>query len=63
MLMYCYLQKICFIFSTLPFAILIVLLAIFDIEKIMYVMVFSTPLAISLKELGYDQGLNLKFTC
>jgi hypothetical protein len=36
----------------LPFAILIVLLAIFDIEKIMYVMVFSTPLAISLKELG-----------
>ncbi len=48
-----------YLFNLLPFAILIVLLAIFDIEKIMYVMVFSTPLAISLKELGYDQGLNL----
>jgi hypothetical protein len=52
-----------YLFNLLPFAILIVLLAIFDIEKIMYVMVFSTPLAISLKELGYDQGLKLKFTC
>jgi O-antigen ligase len=43
----------------LPLAILVVVLAIFDIEKIMYLMVFSTPLAISLKELGYNEGLNL----
>ena len=48
-----------YLFNLLPFAILIVLLAIFDIEKIMYIMVFSTPLAISLKELGYNDGLNL----
>ena len=48
-----------YLFNLLPLAILIVLLAVFDIEKIMYIMVFSTPLAISLKELGYDQGLNL----
>lgn len=48
-----------YLFNALPFAILIVLLAIFDIEKIMYLMVFSTPLAISLKELGYNDGLNL----
>lgn len=43
----------------LPLAVLVILLAIFDIEKIMYLMVFSTPLAISLKELGYNEGLNL----
>lgn len=48
-----------YLFNLLPFAILIILLAIFDIEKIMYMMVFSTPLAISLKELGYNEGLNL----
>ena len=43
----------------LPFIIIIFLLAIFDIEKIMYIMVFSTPLAISLKELGYSDGLDM----
>jgi hypothetical protein len=48
-----------YLFNMLPFALLIIALAIFDIEKIMYLMVFSTPLAISLKELGYTDGLNL----
>ena len=48
-----------YVFNMLPFAVLIILLAIFDIEKLMYIMVFSTPLAISLKELGYSDGLNL----
>ena len=48
-----------YLFNMLPLAILVILLAIFDIEKIMYLMVFSTPLAISLKELGYNEGLNL----
>ena len=48
-----------YLFNMLPLAILVVVLAIFDIEKIMYLMVFSTPLAISLKELGYNEGLNL----
>ena len=48
-----------YLFNLMPFAVLIVVLAIFDIEKVMYVMVFSTPLAISLKELGYTDGLNL----
>lgn len=48
-----------FLYNLLPFFILIILLAIFDIEKIMYLMVFSTPLAISLKELGYSEGFNL----
>ena len=52
-------KDIFYLFNLLPFAILIILLAIFDIEKIMYLMVFSTPLAITLKELGYSQGLNL----
>jgi len=48
-----------YLFNMLPLAALIILLAIFDIEKIMYLMVFSTPLAISLKELGFNDGLNL----
>lgn len=52
-------KDIFYLFNLLPFAILIIFLAIFDIEKIMYLMVFSTPLAITLKELGYSQGLNL----
>ena len=48
-----------YLFNMLPFFILIIFLAIFNIEKIMYLMVFSTPLAISLKELGLTEGLNL----
>ena len=48
-----------YLFNLLPFLILIILLAVFDIEKLMYLMVFSTPLAISLKELGISNGLNL----
>jgi O-antigen ligase len=48
-----------YLFNLLPFLILIILLAVFDIEKLMYLMVFSTPLAISLKELGINNGLNL----
>ena len=48
-----------YVFNMLPFAVLIILLAILDIEKLMYIMIFSTPLAISLKELGYSDGLNL----
>ena len=48
-----------YVVNLIPAAILIVLLAIFDIEKIMYLMVFSTPLAITLKELGLSDGLNL----
>lgn len=48
-----------YLFNMLPFIILIVLLALFSIEKIMYLMVFSTPLAISLKELGLTEGINL----
>ncbi len=48
-----------YVYNLLPAVILVFLLAIFDIEKIMYLMVFSTPLAISLKELGLSDGLNL----
>jgi O-antigen ligase len=48
-----------YLYNLLPAVILVFLLAIFDIEKIMYLMVFSTPLAISLKEMGLSDGLNL----
>lgn len=48
-----------YVYNLIPIAILVVLLAIFSIEKIMYAMVFSAPLAISLKELGLSQGVNL----
>ncbi len=48
-----------YFYNILPLAIFIILLAIFDIEKIMYFMIFSTPLAITLKELGYSDGLDM----
>jgi O-antigen ligase len=48
-----------YFFNLLPLVLFVSLLAIFDIEKIMYLMIFSTPLAISLKELGMSDGLNL----
>jgi O-antigen ligase len=48
-----------YLYNLLPAVILVFLLAIFDIEKIMYLMVFSTPLAISPKEMGLSDGLNL----
>lgn len=48
-----------YFFNLLPLVLFVILLAIFDIEKIMYLMIFSTPLAISLKELGMSDGLNL----
>jgi putative inorganic carbon (HCO3(-)) transporter len=52
-------KNVFYVYNLLPAIILVFLLAIFDIEKIMYLMVFSTPLAISLKELGLSEGLNL----
>ncbi len=48
-----------YFFNLLPLVLFVILLAVFDIEKIMYLMIFSTPLAISLKELGMSDGLNL----
>ncbi len=48
-----------YFFNLLPAVLLVLLLAIFDIEKIMYLMVFSTPLAISLKEMGFYDGLDM----
>ncbi|MFO0323224.1 MAG: O-antigen ligase family protein [Bacteroidota bacterium] len=46
-------------YNLIPLLLLIAILAIFDIEKIMYIMVFSTPLAITLQELGLTDNLNL----
>ncbi len=46
-------------FNMLPLCLLVILLAITDIEKVMYLMAFCTPLAITLKELGMSDGLNL----
>ena len=48
-----------YVFNMLPLFLFIILLAVFDLEKIMYIMVFSTPLALTLKELGMTEGLNL----
>lgn len=46
-------------FNMIPAFILIVLLALTDVEKVMYIMAFCTPLAITLKELGMTDGVNL----
>lgn len=48
-----------YLFNLIPACILILLLAVFDIEKIMYLMVFSTPIAVTLKEMGYYNGLDM----
>lgn len=48
-----------YLFNLLPACILVILLAIFDIEKIMYLMVFTTPIAVTLKEMGYYSGLDM----
>ncbi|MES2131368.1 MAG: O-antigen ligase family protein [Bacteroidota bacterium] len=45
--------------NMIPVFLLIIFLAFTDIEKVMYLMAFSTPLAITLKELGMSDGLNL----
>jgi O-antigen ligase len=46
-------------FNILPLAIIIVYWAIFDIEKVVYIMVFSTPFAITLKNLNLTEGVDL----
>ena len=45
--------------NMIPVFLLIIFLALTDIEKVMYIMAFATPLAITLKELGMSDGLNL----
>ncbi len=46
-------------FNFLPLIILIVYWAIFNIERVVYLMVFCTPLAVTLKDLGLSEGINL----
>jgi O-antigen ligase len=46
-------------FNILPLAIIIVYWAIFDIEKVVYIMVFSTPFAVTLKNLNLTEGIDL----
>lgn len=46
-------------FNLLPIIILIVYWAVFSIEKVVYIMVFFTPLAVTLKELRLSDGLDL----
>lgn len=46
-------------FNLLPLLILIVYWAIFNIERVVYIMVFCTPFAITLKNLGLTEGIDL----
>ncbi|MBN8692963.1 MAG: O-antigen ligase family protein [Bacteroidetes bacterium] len=46
-------------FNLLPIAILIFYWAIFNIERVVYLMVFCTPLAVTLKNLGLSEGIDL----
>jgi O-antigen ligase len=46
-------------FNLLPIVILIVYWAIYNIERVIYLMVFCTPLAVTLKDLGLSEGINL----
>ena len=46
-------------FNLLPIVILIVYWAVYNIERVVYLMVFCTPLAVTLKDLGLSEGINL----
>ena len=48
-----------YVFNLVPLIILIIYWAIFSIEKVVYIMVFFTPLAITLKELKLSESLDL----
>lgn len=52
-----------YIFNALPIVLLILFWAITDIEKVMYIMIFSAPLSIGLKEMGLTQGIDLSIPC
>lgn len=46
-------------FNLIPLIILIIYWAIFNIERVLYIMVFCTPLAVTLKSLGLTEGIDL----
>ncbi len=48
-----------YVFSILPLALLLILLAFISLEKVLIVIVFFTPLSIQLKEFYPDLGMNL----
>jgi O-antigen ligase len=48
-----------YVFSLLPLALLLVLLAFISLEKIFFVIVFFVPVSIQLKEFFPDLGMNL----
>ncbi|MBS1635312.1 MAG: O-antigen ligase family protein [Bacteroidetes bacterium] len=58
-----YERSMFYAFNLVPFVLLILFLAIMDIEKVMYVMIFSAPLSVGLKELGLTQGIDLSMPC
>lgn len=46
-------------FNLLPIIILVLYWAVYNIERVVYLMVFCTPLAVTLKDLGLSEGVNL----
>src|SRR5262249_43571183 len=46
-------------FNLLPLAALIIYWTIYHVEGVVYLMAFSTPLAVTLKEPGLSEGINL----
>ena len=46
-------------FNLIPLGVLVVYWLIYHIERVVYLMVFSTPLAVTLKDLGLSEGINL----
>ena len=47
------------VFNLLPILILILYWAVYNIERVIYLMVICTPLAVTLKDLGLSDGFNL----
>ena len=46
-------------FNLLPILILVLYWAVYNIERVVYLMVFCTPLAVTLKNMGLTEGIDL----
>ena len=46
-------------YNAIPFILIIVYTAIFHLQKLVFFLAFCTPLAITLKEMGLSDGMDL----
>ncbi len=54
-----YKRNLFYLFQLLPILILVIYTTIYHIDKLVYFMVFATPLAVTLKNLGVTESIDL----